>query len=168
VHEWKIRTDTTYLRRRIFERDHGVCGACGLDTVAMLAQLKELRVQDWCAREQVDSKRCTRWARPYVHPFRGELARRNYPTMVERAIELGLGASEWSLERSLWQADHIVPVSEGGGECGLDNIRTLCWKCHRAETAKLAERARLRRVREQAGDLSPAVEWIMGWEDAAR
>lgn len=25
-----------------------------------------------------------------------------------------------------WQADHIVPVIEGGGECDLDNMRTLC------------------------------------------
>src|SRR5581483_9528362 len=32
--------------------------------------------------------------------------------------------------RSLWDADHIVPVIEGGGECDLDNIRTLCLRCH--------------------------------------
>jgi len=41
----------------------------------------------------------------------------------------------------LWQADHIVPVTEGGGECGLENIRTLCTACHKRETAAL--RARL-------------------------
>lgn len=40
----------------------------------------------------------------------------------------------------LWQADHIKPVIEGGGECGLENIRTLCTACHRAETAALAKR----------------------------
>jgi 5-methylcytosine-specific restriction protein A len=40
-----------------------------------------------------------------------------------------------------WQADHIVPVVEGGGSCGLDNLRTLCTECHKRETAKL--RARL-------------------------
>jgi 5-methylcytosine-specific restriction endonuclease McrA len=39
-----------------------------------------------------------------------------------------------------WQADHIIPVVEGGGECGLDNIRTLCTPCHRRETASLAAR----------------------------
>ena len=38
---------------------------------------------------------------------------------------------------SLWDADHIVPVAEGGGECDLDNLRTLCLKCHRAVTAEL-------------------------------
>lgn len=39
-----------------------------------------------------------------------------------------------------WQADHIVPVIEGGGACGLENLRTLCTPCHRLETAALAAR----------------------------
>lgn len=39
-----------------------------------------------------------------------------------------------------WQADHRVPVVEGGGACGLENLRTLCTACHRLETAKLAAR----------------------------
>ncbi len=43
---------------------------------------------------------------------------------------------------SLWDADHILPVSEGGGECDLSNIRTLCLKCHRAATDALRERRR--------------------------
>jgi hypothetical protein len=29
---------------------------------------------------------------------------------------------------------------EGGGECDLDNIRTLCVWCHRVETTRLAQR----------------------------
>lgn len=44
--------------------------------------------------------------------------------------------------RSLWDADHIVPVIEGGGECDLDNIRTLCLRCHRAVTGQLRQRRR--------------------------
>jgi len=42
--------------------------------------------------------------------------------------------------RSLWDADHIVPVVEGGGECDLANIRTLCLKCHREGTAELRKK----------------------------
>ena len=42
--------------------------------------------------------------------------------------------------QSLWDADHIVPVVEGGGECDLANLRTLCLKCHRVETAALRKR----------------------------
>jgi hypothetical protein len=35
---------------------------------------------------------------------------------------------------SLWDADHIVPVKDGGGLCGLDNMRTLCISCHKIIT----------------------------------
>lgn len=48
-----------------------------------------------------------------------------------------------SSRRSLWDADHILPVAEGGGQCDLDNLRTLCLPCHREATAQL--RLRLRR-----------------------
>jgi 5-methylcytosine-specific restriction endonuclease McrA len=44
---------------------------------------------------------------------------------------------DWGKRRQLWDADHILPVSKGGGECGLDNLRTLCLRCHRLVTAKL-------------------------------
>jgi 5-methylcytosine-specific restriction protein A len=47
---------------------------------------------------------------------------------------------EWGLRRHLWDADHIVPVVEGGGECDLANVRTLCLKCHRAATTALRQR----------------------------
>jgi 5-methylcytosine-specific restriction protein A len=46
---------------------------------------------------------------------------------------------------SLWDADHILPVAEGGGECDLENLRTLCLVCHRAATAALRERIRERK-----------------------
>ena len=48
--------------------------------------------------------------------------------------------------KSLWDADHILPVAEGGGECDLNNIRTLCLRCHRVVTAQLRERIRRAKV----------------------
>ncbi len=55
--------------------------------------------------------------------------------------------ADWGVKlhsrQSLWDADHIVPVVEGGGECDLSNLRTLCLKCHRTVTAAL----RLRRTK---------------------
>lgn len=42
--------------------------------------------------------------------------------------------------RTLWDADHILPVVEGGGECDLLNIRTLCILCHRKVTSELRGR----------------------------
>jgi 5-methylcytosine-specific restriction enzyme A len=53
----------------------------------------------------------------------------------------------WGLRRrsrkSLWDADHIVPVIEGGGECDLENMRTMCLRCHRQATLELKRRKRL-------------------------
>jgi len=102
VEEWKLRSNPGHLRKRVFERDHGVCALCGIN----------------CVREWRHIKRLRGGARL-------------------KAI------AEWGLRRrnSLWDADHIRPVAEGGGECDLENMRTLCLKCHRAQTADL--RARL-------------------------
>jgi 5-methylcytosine-specific restriction protein A len=94
VDAWRIKTDPAHLRRMVWERDHGVCALCGLDTCADMRQ-----------------KRC--------------------------------GATG-----DRWQADHIVPVIEGGGECGLDNLRTLCTACHKRATAALAARRADQRVAE--------------------
>ncbi len=51
---------------------------------------------------------------------------------------------KWNLRensrKSLWDADHIVPVAEGGGQCDLSNMRTLCLLCHREATAALRNR----------------------------
>jgi 5-methylcytosine-specific restriction enzyme A len=58
--------------------------------------------------------------------------------------------------RSLWDADHIVPVAEGGGQCDLDNIRTLCLLCHREATAQL--RARLKRSSDQSRNDSAVIQ----------
>src|SRR5271165_4770000 len=53
---------------------------------------------------------------------------------------------EWGLRegsrKSLWDADHIVPVAEGGGQCDLTNMRTLCLRCHREATTALRLRLR--------------------------
>jgi 5-methylcytosine-specific restriction endonuclease McrA len=61
-----------------------------------------------------------------------------------RGVARARAFTEWGLRansrRSLWDADHIVPVVEGGGECDLSNLRTLCLKCHRAATAELRRR----------------------------
>jgi 5-methylcytosine-specific restriction endonuclease McrA len=96
VHEWKLRTDPSYLREQVFKRDRGVCALCGLNTEQLR---KDKRKLDYGARR--------------------------------------LFEKNWGSRRHLWDADHIVPVVQGGGECDLSNMRTLCLKCHREVTAKL-------------------------------
>jgi 5-methylcytosine-specific restriction endonuclease McrA len=97
--EFRLRTDSAFVRLKVFQRDNGICAKCGRD--CFTAGLKFPR---------------TRRAR-------------------------GSG--------DLWQADHILPVVEGGGECGLENYRTLCTHCHRQETAALHERLADARKRER-------------------
>jgi len=42
------------------------------------------------------------------------------------------------------EADHIRPISEGGAEFDLDNLRTLCHDCHVGVTAPLRKRLAVR------------------------
>lgn len=60
-----------------------------------------------------------------------------------------------------WHMDHILPVVEGGGLAGLENLRTLCTACHKTETAKLAGR------RARARAEGPAVVAATGEETIA-
>ncbi len=65
------------------------------------------------------------------------------------AAELEAAGFRGSVSRlkltNLWQADHIHPVAEGGGSCGLENIQTLCSSCHKRKTADQARRKSLLR-----------------------
>jgi 5-methylcytosine-specific restriction endonuclease McrA len=103
VHEWRLRTDSGYLREQVRERDKGVCAICRVDTDAAYLDLKR-------ARGTHKLKLLERWGL----------------TRVAR--------------KTLWDADHIVPVAEGGGECDLANLRTLCLLCHRQQTRELRKR----------------------------
>lgn len=83
---------------------------------------------------------------------------------AERQLRYSHGArrvellKHWGLRRrtrkSLWDADHIVPVAEGGGECDLENIRTLCLRCHRVVTLELRRRMRKAGIRHQGLGIS--------------
>lgn len=65
----------------------------------------------------------------------------------------------WGLKsrsrKSLWDADHLVPVAEGGGECDLENIRSLCLRCHRVATQLLRKRLLQRKRQSAIGNSSP-------------
>lgn len=57
-----------------------------------------------------------------------------------------------------WEADHIVPVIEGGGECDLANYRTLCIPCHRKVTAELRARLAAKAQAQKTAELNALVE----------
>ncbi len=75
-----------------------------------------------------------------VHPKAERLRRVNerYVRMAKRKLDEVVAEIKEKVDVSprggylphLWEADHIVPVKDGGGCCGLENYRTLCRKCH--------------------------------------
>lgn len=136
--EFWIRLSSAHVGARVNERDQGVCALCGIDTRRLRSLLERIR---WRSRPSfgpggtIEPSELAkfRWWRA-----RAELSRR------------GIHVSRDALTiPALWEADHILPVVEGGGCCGLSNYRTLCVPCHRAETrrlsARLAERRRPQR-----------------------
>lgn len=52
---------------------------------------------------------------------------------VLRGAELGF-SEHHAKNLLLWEADHTVPVSKGGGLVGLEGFQTLCAPCHRKKT----------------------------------
>jgi 5-methylcytosine-specific restriction endonuclease McrA len=69
----------------------------------------------------------------------------------------------WFLRRrTRWDADHVVPVSEGGGRCAMANIRTLCVRCHQQVTKKTLARKKASQRRQQK---RPTAAWILASGD---
>lgn len=126
VHAWKLTTDTAYQRAYVFKRDAGVCQACGLDTEQLERDFHEAKRAVYREHHPAGS-----------FPHRSsDVWRWGYREVDERLRRLGFLPG-----RSFWEMDHIHPVVEGGGSCGLDNLRTLCRPCHVRVTREL--RARL-------------------------
>lgn len=122
VDEWCVRSNAGYARRAVKRRDMGICQKCGVDCLWLAGVLKA-------------------WWKHIHNPAwndKSEATERLRKT-VRQIRRLGR-----------WQADHIKPVVEGGGECGLDNLRTLCEECHLGETRELARRRAERRREEKA------------------
>lgn len=138
VDEWKVRTQPAFARRLVERRDHGICAICRRDT----AEWGRLRAE-WQAASEREISRLHRqsWNEAFSRPpeDRDAIDRELYAAtdlVRKRWRALGFGVSA----RHTWEMDHTVPVVEGGGSCGLDNLRTLCRPCHRRVTREQAGR----------------------------
>ncbi len=115
VHQHRLRADRSYAAGFVFERDAGICAICSIDTV--------------------------------VERHNAHIALKGAPVAAQSALKASWKANGWpaTIARVWYEVDHIVPVCEGGGECGLENLRTLCRPCHLAQTKQLAARRKASR-----------------------
>ncbi|XP_068735880.1 uncharacterized protein [Montipora capricornis] len=130
--EYQVRGSGTAARRELFEVEKGVCQLCSLDAHSLYLSVKALHVRDRAAY----------------------LAQTPYASLPQQMLKKMVMEPK---EGMFWEADHIIPVSEGGGECGLDNYRTLCVMCHKKATEELNRRLKHRKLLQNAvgyGDIS--------------
>ena len=133
--EWiQLRTNPAALRAAVFARDRGVCATCALDCNALHLRIKPL--------SEADRRRVVLAAAPTF----GE----------ERHAGALAALCATGHAGRLWQADHTVAVIDGGGLCGLENMRTLCVTCHTDKTARLASRRAAER--REARDVAAAAD----------
>ena len=152
VEEWRIKNDPGYVRALVKRRDHGICAMCGTDTVAFRAGI-ETRLTDPLRHWQWwTQKRATETLPLYPTWSNALNAARRELRSWKQEIE-----DEWRAH-SEWQADHILPVCEGGGQCSLENYRTLCTACHQRATAALAAR-RAAKARQSRRAVSAPAEF---------
>jgi 5-methylcytosine-specific restriction enzyme A len=105
----------------------------------------KLRTDPGYLREKVferDAGVCVRCGTDTV-ALRRDMRRLDYAALRRFLKEWGLRENS---RKSLWDADHIIPVAEGGGQCDLTNMRTLCLRCHRDATSALRLRLGARKT----------------------
>jgi 5-methylcytosine-specific restriction enzyme A len=127
----------------------GLCRWCSLEVPrGRFTFCSEFCVHEWKLRTQPAYLR-----EQVLERDRGICASCGVDTIAAaRKLRFSRGANHASLlaywglrtrsRKTLWDADHVVPVVEGGGECDLENIRTLCLRCHRSVTMQLRKRIR--------------------------
>ena len=138
----------------IEERKPGLCRWCGVEVPkGRFTFCGDACVHEWKLRTDPGYLRDQVFARD-----RGVCAVCGIDTVVLRRDKRKLDYAarklfekEWGARKHLWDADHVVPVAEGGGECDLSNMRTLCIKCHREATAALRQRLKEKRSKTSGG-----------------
>lgn len=130
VHQHKLRSLGQYARRCVFRRDRGSCALCGVDAHGAGCAARD------AARHAPRKDRLLRAQRALL-AVKDWAALASHLRLSPRSGRPMLG--------SLWQADHVRAVSDGGGLCGMENLRTLCAPCHKTVTRQQAKARALAR-----------------------
>jgi len=104
--EIRIRSSHKFMKQEVYKRDKGICVMCKIDTKIIAKNALKLNLEN---------------RKVYLINY-------NIP-MTRKIWKRKFGGG-------LWDADHIIAVKNGGGCCGLDNLRTLCIQCHKKITFK--------------------------------
>jgi hypothetical protein len=138
------------VRRYVGLRDNGICACCGRDCLKTEQTLDRLANRWGKDSRRVDTAKRVlaalgcKYAADAIRRGRSMKAGWSwvYGWLLTRC---GWSAAQSSdVTKSTWQADHIVPLIEGGGS-GMENLRTLCVPCHGRQTAGLARRMKRNR-----------------------
>lgn len=137
----RLRSLGADMLRYLLDRKRGECTWCG----AIVPKGR----RTWCSDACVSAfrSRCdANYQRAMVEKRDGGICAEcgrdtiESAAMWRRAIPRP-DRKEYGFARGSWrEVDHIVPVVEGGGLCGLDNLRLLCGVCHARATKLLAGR----------------------------
>ncbi len=119
-----------YARAKVRERDGGICALCGADC-------EFLERISWVIR-RLGSRLA--WDPDGLEAMR----------LLRDAWGFATWTHSWDV-RSMWEADHVVPLAEGGTN-DLENYRTLCIPCHREQTRLLAGRLAVARRGDNGRD----------------
>ena len=140
VERFQLATGSSgWVRLRVMTRDNGICSACGRDCERTQRVVRRLadRFGRTASAEEIERLRA-RVAAPLGYDPKWSSVR--LLRYVELLMRLGWSAKQaHDMSKSLWQADHTVPLIEGG-EATMANLRTLCVPCHTKETSELAAR----------------------------
>ena len=101
---------SSHLRMLVYRRDKGICAACGLDCEELERTVNNMNHEGSKAAKKV---------------------------LRENGFNVYSGG--YGIY-SLWDADHIEPLDEGGSSWEMLNVQTLCHPCHKAKTAEQASR----------------------------
>lgn len=120
--EYHLRTNNRSIRNALFQIERGICTNCQLNCHKLVERIRALSFE---SREE------------YIIKVAPNLAKRKklFQKLVQDPID-----------GNAWHADHIIPVYKGGGECRLENMRTLCVACHADVTATQHTERRLTRL----------------------